>query len=511
MNNHEKHFIYLLFITYNCVIIFLSLLKLKFTTFYLLSSSHTGILRKERKIMNEISRLEKDSILYYQGGGENISLSPNQQHLREFYNVDNSYIVINALLMPGISNEKARLKEEKRKVSLSVFKYMDELVKVYCRMYSAMCKYTCFYEHEYRYHTYRNDRMNTLDFLTHGQMYSFLSTKNRLSNDNDFHDKDGILLLEIEARGNIEHIDVNAVLGNDSKYPLEQEILFAPFTLLDQEVLEMTEDEKLYRDIHGNPPEAKYLLHLRLSSIVPCETDDREEIKTLYQDVMNPDSLSAVRQVWERLMDGTEPDAETVQRYTAWKERFQIYLRLRFAQIKYETMAHSCNADRRCEANRSEDNGAIQKFQLRLHKLETDLRNYSAYTDGKRTKYKHYVQTVNVIVSVLYPLTTFFIALSIFDQLQEVMKAASLLSSLTGTIAALVAKGSAWNEKLQQRTSTFIKLDKLTRDMEYEKSMDENSLDRYVQRFKTIVDEDNKMGLENALIMGNHSESLTEQ
>ena len=48
-------------------------------------------------------------------------------------------------------------------------------------------------------------------------------------------------------------------------------------------------------------------------------------------------------------------------------------------------------------------------------------------------------------------------------------------------------------------------------DLEYEKSLDENSLDRYVQCYKTIVEEDNKMGLENALIMGNHSKSLTEK
>ena len=459
----------------------------------------------------KINRLEKDSILYYQGGGADITLSTSNQKLREFYHVNNPYIVINTLLMPGISNEKARLTEERKKVDLTVFHCMDELINVYCRLYSAMCKYTYFYEHEDNYHTYRDDRMNTLKFLKHGQMYSFMSTKNCVSHNKDFHNKDGILLLEVNAPGKIEHIDVNAVLKNESKYPHEQEILFAPFTLLDKEPLAMTEDEKLYRDIHGRPPKAKYLLHLRLSSVAPCKTDDKEETETIYQDVMNPGSLATVRQVWELLMAGKKPTADIVHNYIAWKERFQIYLRLRFSQIKYETMTYIHNADDECNMSNTEDDTITQEFQTRLTKLQTDIKNYFSYTDGKRTKYKHYVQTVNVIVSVLYPLTAFFIALSIFDNLQIIMKVVSLLSSAAGTIAPLVAKGFAWNEKLQQRTTTYIKLDRLTRDLEYEKSLDENSLDRYVQCYKTIVEEDNKMGLENALIMGNHSKSLTEK
>ena len=59
----------------------------------------------------------------------------------------------------------------------------------------------------------------------------------------DFHNKSGILLLEIEAQGDVEYIDMNAVLEKESKYPHEQEILFAPFALLDKEPLEMTEEE----------------------------------------------------------------------------------------------------------------------------------------------------------------------------------------------------------------------------------------------------------------------------
>ena len=108
--------------------------------------------------MKEITRLEKDSLMYYQGGGADITLSIEKQNLREFYVVDNSYIVLNALLMPGISNERARLKEEGKRVDLVMFEHIEELIAVYCRLYSAICKYTCFYEHKKSYHTYRDDR-----------------------------------------------------------------------------------------------------------------------------------------------------------------------------------------------------------------------------------------------------------------------------------------------------------------------------------------------------------------
>lgn len=479
--------------------------------------------------MKEINRLEKDSLLYYQGGGANIKLSPEKQNLRKFYNVGNSYIVINALLMPGISNEKARLKEEGKRVSLSMFEHMDELVEIYCRLYSAMCKYTYLYEHEAKYYTYRDDRMSTLEFLRHGQMYSFMSTKRCNDGNKDFHDKDGILLLEVAAQGNIEHIDVNAVLEGESKYPHEQEILFAPFVLLDKELLGMTEEEKCYKDIHKNPPKAKYLLHLRLSSIVPYRTNNDEG---LYAEIMDSVSTDNVGQIWETFMSGKEPEADAVRYYVEWKEKFQMYLRIRFAEIKYEVMGYGLKVDevyrgsnqqdigeRQDKSNKQglthkqevsivQDSSDIQINQELVNKLVADVENYYGYTNAKRIKYKKCVQGVNVIVSVLYPMMTFFVALSFLENLQVIMKVVSLLASAIGAVVPLIAKGLAWNENLRQRTVTYLKLDELMRDMRYEKSLDENSLNRYVERYKEIISEDNKMGLGNAVIIGKHSENI---
>ena len=180
-------------------------------------------------MMNEISRAEKDSIMYYQGGGADVKLSSAEQELREFYDAKDSYMVINALLMPGVSNEKARLVDEKRKFDPVMLEHMDELLEVYCRLYSAMCKYSCYYERESRRYTYRSDRMNTLEFLKHGQMYSFMSTQVENAVDPYFHDKAGILLLEIDASGDIEHVDVNAVLGRKASIRASMRFCMRPF------------------------------------------------------------------------------------------------------------------------------------------------------------------------------------------------------------------------------------------------------------------------------------------
>ena len=78
----------------------------------------------------EINRAEKDSIMFYQGGGRNVRLPSREQALRDFYNADNAYMVINTLLMPGIENEKARMINEEKKFDLILLEHMDELIKI---------------------------------------------------------------------------------------------------------------------------------------------------------------------------------------------------------------------------------------------------------------------------------------------------------------------------------------------------------------------------------------------
>lgn len=165
---------------------------------------------------------------------------------------------------------------------MSILDHIDELIKVYCRIYSAACKYTFYYEKRDQNHTYRVDRMNTLDFLQHGQMYSFMSTSGNTNSSKGFaKDKSEVLLLEIDAPAGVEHVDLNEVLEEESVYPGEEEILYAPFVFLDKEELQMNTAELSYLDMNGNPPKAKYLLHLRLSSVNPEKIEPDRRLQML--------------------------------------------------------------------------------------------------------------------------------------------------------------------------------------------------------------------------------------
>lgn len=82
------------------------------------------------------------SLLYYQGAIQNIDLKMLDTELTNFYSIGNAYETINVLLFPGIENEKSRLAIERRYMDERILEDMDELLNVYCWLYSAMCKYT---------------------------------------------------------------------------------------------------------------------------------------------------------------------------------------------------------------------------------------------------------------------------------------------------------------------------------------------------------------------------------
>ena len=259
--------------------------------------------KREELYMREITQQEKNSILYYQGGCDKVILAEAEEKLRGFYNISDAYQMINALLMPGINNEIARIKDEKRRFNPDILENMDELINVYCRLYSAACKYTYCHETNDYLHTYRIDRMNTLKFLNDGQMFSFMSTSLVSGEKPGLQDKDGILLLEIDVPSNIEYIDINDVLGDRSKYPKEKEILIAPFVLLDKEQLSLTKKELKYRDMYKKPPQAKYRLNLLNSAIVPLNIPKgSEELTQLLGQIKGKDSLKNAKEVWETLM-----------------------------------------------------------------------------------------------------------------------------------------------------------------------------------------------------------------
>lgn len=430
--------------------------------------------------MCEITRQEKNSILYYQGGGDKVILTEAEEKLREFYNISDAYQMLNALLMPGISNEIARMKDEGRNFYPDILENMDELVNVYCRLYSAVCKYTYYHETKDNIYTYRIDRMNTLEFLNDGQMFSFMSTSLVGGEKRGLQDKDGILLLEIDVPSNIEHIDINDVLGEKSKYPKEKEILIAPFILLNKEQLSLTKKELTYKDMHKKPPQAKYRLNLLNSAIVPLNIPkDSDELTQLLGQIKGEDSLKNAKEVWEMLMGEKNVDDSAIDAYISWKEKLQRYLKIRFSAIKWEVMS-----------------GTTQEKRL-LGKLKDNIQRYSAYVNERRKRNEKRLLVSNIILCVVI----FAIAISLL--MPDVLFGCVNTNNITLALAALatlvvgITKCFSWGEKFKQATTIYLLLDELSRDMDYSICISQEILVQYIEQFKNIVKQDNLMCLNN--------------
>ena len=100
------------------------------------------------------SAKEIRSLLYYQNVGENIVVAGNEQHLKKFSRIKNAYEAINMLMFDDIGSEQVRLSVEGRRIDSDILNNIDELLNVYCNLYSAICKYTYFSKKEAIY-TYR--------------------------------------------------------------------------------------------------------------------------------------------------------------------------------------------------------------------------------------------------------------------------------------------------------------------------------------------------------------------
>lgn len=417
-----------------------------------------------------ISQEEKNSILFYQGAVEKIRPGEVSQQLTDFYRVPNAYEVINVLLMPGMENEKNRICDEGRTLEPILLQCMSELLNIYCNVYSAMCKYT-YGQKQDKLRTYRSDRMHMKCCINKGKTGSFLSTSRKKKATYNFGKKNGILLLQIEAPGNIEHIDMNDVLGDDSKYPEENEVLFAPFLYCDTQIMEMDAEEMELKDVNGNPPQEKMHVKIKASEIQgkKCVADEFE-MEQLKEIILKNNYIENALAIWEKLKNRYPISGSEKQIYIEWKEKIVRYLKLRFNEIKHQYMKDEY-ADL----------------------LEEDIQKYMAYTDSNRIKYDKQFVSFGIAISCLQPIGTLMIALSLLDEFAAFSLGAKIASLVINTICLIligIVRNLSLGGKVQQRTRTYLRLDELQRDLKYEKDLSEENVEKYIARFKQIVSED---------------------
>lgn len=419
----------------------------------------------------EITKSEINSILFYQGSTNNIEINNTEDWLKDFYNVQNAYEAINTLLFDGFENEKVRMIQEKRKINTVLLDYLPELLKVYCNIFTAMCKYTFFYEKREFLYTYRSDRFQTINSLEKNFIPSFFSTTLSPHTDIYFHRKKGILLLDIEASSNILHLDINDILKEKSLYPNENEILFPPFLSFYKKNMVLNEVEKTYKDIDGNPPKAKYKLQLA-GFTIPSKITSPEKMWIFKNQIMRKDYIENAKNVWNSCNMGKMPEEVAIKRYVDWKRNISNYLQMKYVEIYRNIIPKTEETQRR------------EVFIKELSELKADA-------NKKREKYDMQITRTNLALSFLQPMALFFLALSFNQNLELYMKVLSIIFSTLCMIITGISKSLSLEGKLEQRTATYLRLDELERDLRYETDFNEKNIEKYIERMKKIIIEDN--------------------
>lgn len=444
-----------------------------------------------------ISEKEFRSLLYYQGAPENIKLDPSEQHLKEFYSIDNGYEIINMLLFQGIENERARLQIEKRAIDDKILDHMENLLEVYGYLYSVMCKYTYHTAKAEKLLTYRDDRRHTYQCMQTGMNDSFLSTsfiaerKPAVSGrENYFQKKDGLVLMDVEALDTVEHVDMNDVLEAQSKYPDENEVLYPPFLYLDTERMSLTLEEIQLKDIHKKSPYGKVHVILKGSTIDPKNLTEEEKnrLEVIRKKLIAQDEIKNIKTVWNVIRNGEESEySKEIEKYCQWKKLLKLYLRETYAQIKYNVLSEK-----------------TLTFDVQREKMFCkDLKERIYDADTKRKEYENVLKKMNLAEIVTGGIAGFFFTLSMLgyvnircDVLSVDSRVIALLFTFICIVIAAACKTLSLKDKVRQRTIAFLDYDMLRTDWTYEKEKTDDSLERCIQRMRQIEEEDNKRCLQ---------------
>ena len=412
---------------------------------------------------------ELKSLYFYQGSVPEKILC-EEPETRSFYNVSDAYNVLNVLLFPGIENEVVRFKEKKIMNDV-LLNNMEELLRVYCNIYSAMCKYTYYEEKRKSLVGKRADRMDSLRVLQKGETGSFFSTTTKENVDKYFCRKKGLVLLDVVSQGAVEHIELNTVLKGN-KYSEEKEILYAPFLSVKIERTELDDSERDLRDYDGNPAEGKYKVYL--GETQKSKEPDKDELTSekLYKHITDEKEIANAQLIWDKLKKGEEVEKQYTDKYSEWKEDIRNYLIIKFRQIKEQVKRDSSHS-------------------IRLKKLENELYQYKEWSNIKREKYERILKRFSIAMAICQGATALAIALSFIDKIDMPMKISGIIASVIALLIYRISEIYALRDRTEQRTETYLRLDELERDIYFESDMTEEKLEFYIDRLKKIIRDDN--------------------
>lgn len=414
------------------------------------------------------------SLLYYQGAIKEIVLKPEEQCLQEFYSIPNAYEAMNMLLFDDIESEKVRLWSEKRQISSEFLDNIAEVLKIYCALYSAICKYTYLDKRKTNVYTYRDDRNYTyIHMKSRNQNESFLSsTLNEQKRTTVFQRKEGLTFFEFAADSGVEYLDMNKVLGKLSAYSDEEEILFPPFLTLHIEEMEMNDVEKTLKGINQTSPMGKYRVYLEHSTISPKSMDEKikEELEEAYRRIVNTEQINNAKEVWNEI-SANKYTPDKIRKYLEWKRELQVYIKSYFSVIKWKILNNS------------------ERESMFIKDLEWKLQD----ANSKREKYEEKLLFRYKAEIITGALAGLFLTLSMSgNSHQEELRIAFLCSIVILGVIAGFTRIESLSEKLLQRTEIFLAYDELRQRWKYEKMHIPSVLDSYINKMLEIMALDNQ-------------------
>lgn len=185
-----------------------------------------------------------------------------------------AYVTLNALFFPGTENEEIKVRENKF-LNPAFISRKEEVLSIIHNLFSAIHGNPC----KKDIVTYRVERLYDFELMRkEGHTIAFTSTSTN-GFLNAYGDKEGIILMKFHLVKGTPALNMKDFLPTYAKAD-EAEILLPPFLQLSITECEMTEQEKMIKDRHGNSPVGLFEIQItgfQVPSIMDTQDYDEEK------------------------------------------------------------------------------------------------------------------------------------------------------------------------------------------------------------------------------------------
>lgn len=267
-----------------------------------------------------ITGIELDCIRFYMG-------DPVIVNRGDFRGGPDAHNTINALLHGGVDNELAKLKEG-RSLEIIDQSHLISYFSLIEQICSAMIKYRAQHNNIPRV-TYRVDRTSAIRRLKDtGRLEGFYSTCKWGYLPEYAHTKSHVALMEIVRDEDVPCLDFEMLFQGYYAKPREAEILLPFDAEIDRiEELPLTEQEQeIYTDLHGNPPEGKYRLYVMRHR---RESHSQPDADALFASITSKERVHRARRCLQLLAHTHGLPPEELAFYTQWKSEIRDWLHIK--------------------------------------------------------------------------------------------------------------------------------------------------------------------------------------